>query len=203
MSRSLSAAIVALCIALPAEADKLGLGRVAQPDEIAAWDTDVRPDGLGLPAGSGNVEMGEEVFVENCASCHGDFGEGVDRWPALAGGIDTLQDERPIRTIGSFWPYLSTVYDYINRAMTVGYGPKVSDDEIYAIIAYLLYSNDLVAEDFVLSRENFSSIHLPNEGGFYADDRVELEVPIFKRKACMTDCKSATEITMRVANDGE
>ncbi len=195
--------LAALCFALPVTADPLGLGRVAEPDEIAAWDIDVRPDGLGLPVGSGSVATGEEMFIEKCAACHGDFAEGVGRYPALAGGLDTLQDERPMRTIGSFWPYLSTGYDFINRAMTVGYGEPASDDEIYAILAYLLYSNDLVDEDFVLSRENFASIHLPNEGGFYMDDRAQTELPQFTHDACMSDCKTGVEITARVPNTQE
>jgi len=187
----------------PISAEPLGLGRGAAPDEIAAWNIDVRPDGLGLPAGSGSVAFGEEVFVENCAACHGDFGEGVGRWPALAGGIGTLQDERPTRTVGSFYPYLSTVWDFINRAMTVGYGPELSDDEIYAVTAYLLYSNDLVEDDFVLSRENFTSIHLPNAGGFYMDNRAQVELPRFRHHACMSKCKPSVEITMTVENTGE
>ena len=161
--------LAALTLSMPLAAEPMGLGRAAMPDEIAAWDIDVRPDGLGLPAGRGSVAFGEEVFVENCAACHGDFAEGVGRYPALAGGIGTLQDERPMRTVGSFYPYLSTVWDFINRAMTVGYGTELTDDEIYAVTAYLLYSNDLVEDDFVLSFDNFTSIQLPNEGGFYMD----------------------------------
>ncbi len=202
MLKSLSL-IVAVLAGMPLAAEPMGLGRDAMPDEIAAWDIDVRPDGLGLPAGSGSVAFGEEVFVESCATCHGDFAEGVGRYPALAGGIGTLQDERPTRTVGSFYPYLSTVWDFINRAMTVGYGPELSDDEIYAVTAYLLYSNDLVGDDFVLSRENFTSIHLPNEDGFYMDNRAQVELPRFRHHACMSDCKSSVEITMTVENLGE
>lgn len=195
--------LAALTLSMPLAAEPMGLGRAAMPDEIAAWDIDVRPDGLGLPAGSGSVAFGEEVFVENCAACHGDFAEGVGRYPALAGGIGTLQDERPMRTVGSFYPYLSTVWDFINRAMTVGYGPELSDDEIYAITAYLLYSNDLVEDDFVLSRENFTTIRMPNEDGFYMDNRAQVELPRFRHNACMSECKSSVEITMTVENIGE
>ena len=198
MSKFPSLILAWMLMAIAAVAEPLGLGRVAEPDEIAAWDIDVRPDGTGLPAGSGSVAMGEEVFVEKCAACHGDFAEGAGRWPALAGGMDTLQDERPTRTVGSFWPYLSTAYDFINRAMTVGYGEPASDDEIYAIIAYILYSNDLVDDDFVLSRENFTSIRLPNEGGFYMDDRIQTEHPLFTRPACMQNCKDEVQIIARV-----
>lgn len=174
------------------------LGRAATPAEIAAWDIDVRPDGTGLPAGRGTVAEGEAIFTEKCAVCHGDFGEGRDRWPVLAGGYDTLKAERPEKTIGSYWPYLSTVYDYVRRAMPFGDARSLSDDEVYAVTAYLLYLNDVVTdEDFELSKENFASIHLPNEDSFFLDDR-ETEAHYASRgEPCMTDCKPAVEITQR------
>ena len=189
-------ALAACALAGQAAAEPLGLGRAATPDEIAAWDIDIRPDGQGLPEGRGDVATGEEVFIEQCAVCHGDFAEGVDRWPVLAGGQDTLSAERPVKTIGSYWPYLSTVWDYVHRAMPFGNAQSLTDDEVYAITAYLLYSNDLVDDDFELSHENFAEVRLPNEDGFFADDR--LESPVFaKADPCMTDCKPSVEITMR------
>ncbi|WP_428644293.1 c-type cytochrome [Roseibium sp.] len=176
-----------------------GLGREATPDEVAAWDIDVRPDGTGLPEGSGTVAEGEVLFSENCAVCHGDFGEGVGRWPVLAGGHDTLADERPEKTIGSYWPYLSTVYDYVRRAMPYGNARSLSDDDVYALTAYLLYLNDVVVdEDFELSRENFTEIHLPNEENFVADDRAEEPHYAEDGEPCMSDCKPGpVEVTMR------
>lgn len=169
----------------------LHLGRLAQLDEVAAWDIDIRPDGKGLPVGSGKVSDGEVVYNENCARCHGDFGEGIGRWPILAGGHDTLTDERPEKTIGSFWPYLSTVYDYIRRAMPFGSARSLNDDDIYALTAYILFLNDVVEdEDFVLSNENFSSIHLPNEKNFTTDTRNEEAHNLDKSEPCMSDCKS-------------
>jgi len=175
-----------------------GLGRAATEDEVAAWDIDVRPDGTGLPVGSGTVADGEVLFTDNCAVCHGDFGEGVGRWPVLAGGQDTLTDERPEKTIGSYWPYLSTVYDYVRRAMPYGNARSLSDDDVYAITAYLLYLNDIVEdEDFELSNENFTDIHLPNEENFIADDRTEEPHYAKKDVPCMSDCKAdPVEITM-------
>jgi S-disulfanyl-L-cysteine oxidoreductase SoxD len=174
------------------------LGRAATPEEIAAWDIDVRPDGTGLPEGRGTVAEGEAVFAEACAVCHGDFGEGRDRWPVLAGGQDTLTDERPQKTIGSYWPYLSTVYDYVRRAMPFGDARSLSDDDVYAITAYLLYLNDVVTdEEFELSKENFTSIRLPNEDNFFMDDREEEAHYAQKGEACMADCKPAVEITQR------
>ena len=190
----------AFLIAAPVLAQQtLGLGRDALPDEIAAWDIDIRPDGLGLPAGSGDVWTGEEVFVDKCASCHGDFGEGTGRWPVLAGGAGTLTNEDPVKTIGSYWPYLSTVYDYVNRAMPFGEAQSLEPDEIYAITAYLLYMNDLVEDDFTLSDENFLDVEMPNAGSFYMDDRADTELPIFAGVPCMENCKDSVEITMHAS----
>jgi len=176
-----------------------GLGREALPKEIAAWDIDVRPDGTGLPEGSGDVFTGEQVFIEQCAVCHGDFAEGVDRWPVLAGGEGTLTNDRPVKTIGSYWPYLSTVFDYVNRAMPFGYAQSLSADDVYAITAYLLYSNYIVDDDFVLSHENFTEVRMPNEENFFMDDRADGEIPEFTAEPCMTDCKDSVEITARAA----
>ena len=183
----------------PAMPETYGLGRVALPEEIAAWDMDVSPDGTGLPPGSGSVEDGEALFADYCAICHGDFAEGVDNWPKLAGGEDTLADEDPLKTVGSYWPYLSTTWDYVHRSMPFGNAQTLSDDEVYAIVAYILYSNYLVDDDFVLSNENFASVELPNAGGFVIDDRAETEYPEWSGEPCMTDCKGTVEITMRAA----
>ena len=148
--------------AAPAHAS-LGLGRLALPEEIKAWDIDVRPDGQGLPPGKGTVKRGDEIFQEQCAACHGEFGQGNGRWPVLAGGQGTLTADRPEKTIGSFWPDLSTVYDYIHRAMPFGNAQSLSADETYALTAYLLFLNDIVKdEDFELSDKNFTSVKLPN-----------------------------------------
>jgi cytochrome c2 len=181
----------------PALAEKLGLGRPALPDEIAAWDLDVRPDGTGLPIGSGDVLTGEEVFAEKCASCHGDFAEGVDNWPKLAGGMGTLNHQDPLKTVGSFWPYLSTTWDYVNRSMPFGNAQSLTDDEVYAVVAYILYSNDLVDEDFELSNDTFLDVELPNVGGFILDDRLDTEFPQFSAEPCMQDCKDSVDVTMR------
>lgn len=177
--------------------DGLGLGRLAYGEEIAAWNTDVRPDGQGLPVGSGNVLRGEEIYFESCASCHGDFGEAIGRFPALAGGEDTLSDEDPVKTVGSYWPYLSGVFDYIGRTMPYGDARSLSSDDLYAITAYVLYLNDLVDEDYMLSEQNFLENSLPNEGNFFLDDRATTELPLFSSEPCMRACKGGVEITSR------
>lgn len=199
MSKCLKIALALALTASPAFAEKFGLGREALPEEIAAWNLDVTPDGTGLPEGSGDVLTGEEVFAEKCAICHGDFAEGVDNWPKLAGGWGTLAHEDPLKTVGSYWPHLSTAWDYVNRSMPFGQAQTLTPDETYAIVAYILYSNDLVDDEFVLSHENLASFELPNAGGFIIDDRAETEYPIWTGEPCMTDCKTDVKVTMRAA----
>lgn len=198
----LTVAALALAAASPAAAEKLGLGRAATDAEIAAWDIDIHPDGSGLPEGSGDVWTGDEVFAMHCAVCHGDFAEGAGNWPKLAGGKDTLDHKDPLKTVGSYWPYLSTTWDYINRSMPFGAAQTLTADEVYAITAYILYSNDLVDEDFVLSKETFLDVEMPNAGGFIIDDRRTSEAH-FVREPCMTDCKDTVEITKNVVFKGD
>jgi len=195
----IGAALAAGLGATPALAEKLGLGRPALPDEIAAWNLDVSPDGTGLPAGSGSVEDGETLFSDYCAVCHGEFAEGVDNWPKLSGGEDTLDHEDPLKTVGSYWPYLSTAWDYIHRSMPFGNAQSLEVDEVYAVVAYILYSNDMVEDDFVLSNENFLDVEMTNTNGFIVDDRAETEYAQFSQEVCMADCKDTVEITMRAA----
>ncbi|MGB7321572.1 MAG: c-type cytochrome [Albidovulum sp.] len=200
MSKFLKSAALAMAIAVtttPALAEKLGLGRPALPEEIAAWDKDISPDGTGLPAGSGDALVGEEVFAAKCAACHGDFAEGIDNWPKLAGGADTLDHDDPLKTVGSYWPHLSTAFDYVRRSMPYGNAGTLTDDEVYAIVAYILYSNDLVEDDFVLSDETFFDVDMPNADGFFVDDRAETEYAHWTGEPCMENCKADVKVTMR------
>lgn len=186
--------------AMIAKAPALGLGRPALPEEIKAWDIAVRPDGKGLPPGKGTVKQGDEIFQAQCAACHGEFGQGNGRWPVLAGGQGSLKADRPEKTIGSFWPDLSTVYDYIRRAMPYGNAQSLSADETYALTAYLLYLNDIVKDEaFELSDKNFTSVKLPNAAAFYDDDRETTEKAFWGKEPCMKDCKSEVKITGRAA----
>lgn len=187
----------ALSAPAPRAEGSYGIGRTALPEEIAAWDVDVLPDGRGLPKGAGDVFTGEEIFADRCAACHGDFAEGVDNWPVLAGGFDTLGDKDPVKTVGSYWPYLSTAWDYINRSMPFGEAGTLTADETYAIVAYILYSNDLVDDEFELNHENFADFNMYNMDGFIIDDRPDLEYTEWRQEPCMQDCKDAVEVTMR------
>lgn len=188
-------------VALPAHAAErpngvghFGYGAAASPEMIAGWDIDVRPDGLGLPTGSGSVADGELLYEALCAECHGSFGEGVGRYPVLAGGMGSLTHERPERTIGSFWPYTSTLFDYIRRAMPYTQPESLSADETYAVTAYVLYLNDLVADDFVLDQATLPVLHLPNEKNFTPDVR-----PDVRNRRCMRDCRDPA--TIRVLSE--
>lgn len=187
--------------AAPGLAETLGLGRPALPEEIAAWDMTVLPDGTGLRPGSGDVLTGEEVFAEKCAACHGEFAEGLDSWPVLAGGEGSLHDPRPVKTIGSYWPHLSTVWDYVHRSMPFGQAQTVTVDETYAITAFLLYSNGLVDEDFTLTEKNFTEVAMPNAEGFRPDDRPQAEYPVFSAAPCMENCRAEPVQITKKATD--
>jgi S-disulfanyl-L-cysteine oxidoreductase SoxD len=156
-------------LARAADAGSLGIGRVATPAEIAGWDIDVRADGRGLPAGHGSVREGEKIFAGTCAACHGAKGEGkpADR---LAGGFGTLATSKPVRTVGSYWPYATTLFDYIRRAMPFNAPQSLTADQIYAVSAYILYLNNIVSEDTVLDAASLPRVRMPNRDGFTSPD---------------------------------
>jgi len=163
-SRTLLAAAIAFGTLLP-PALAYDFGRPATPDEIKLWDIDVRPDGKGLPDGSGTVAQGKQVFADNCAACHGDNGrDGIkDR---LVGGQGTLASDMPIKTVGSFWPYATTLFDYIRRAMPYPTPGSLSVDETYAVAAYILSLNGILPADGKLDKASLSNIKMPNRDGF-------------------------------------
>ena len=162
-SRSVLAAAVALALVSPVLA--YDFGRPATPDEIALWDIDVRPDGEGLPPGSGTVAQGKQVFADNCAACHGDNGVGgvKDR---LVGGQGTLASANPVKTVGSYWPYATTLFDYIRRAMPYQAPGSLSDDDTYAVAAYILSLNGILPADGKLDRDSLPKVKMPNRDGF-------------------------------------
>ena len=169
------------------------LGQLATAEQVAGWDIDVRPDGLGAPVGAGNAFDGEEVYADRCASCHGDFGEAVDRWPVLVGGEGTLNGHDPVKTTGSYWPYASTMFDYIYRAMPFGEAQSLTHDETYQIVAYLLFMNDIIDDEFELNQENIGTIEMPNRDGFMMPDPRPDAQPI-SGVACMKNCDVPTNV---------
>jgi cytochrome c len=176
-----------------------GIGSAATPEQIAGWNIDVRPDGEGAPPGKGSVKDGETIYMERCAACHGEFGESAGRWPQLAQGKGTLASSDPVKTVGSYFPYLSSVFDYIRRAMPFGDAQSLTNDELYAVVAYVLNLNDIVDDKFVLSKETWNKVKMPNQAGFIDDDREKTEKAFWNAKPCMSDCKPPVTITGRAA----
>jgi len=198
-------ALLVLVLAAPAwaqgkkDAARYGIGHAATPEQIAGWDIDVRPDGQGAPPGHGSVKEGEKVYLDKCAACHGEFGESAGRWPQLAQGKGTLASNDPVKTVGSYFPYLSSVFDYIRRAMPFGAAQSLSNDELYAVTAYVLNLNDIVDDKFVLSKQTWGQVKMPNQGGFFDDDRDKAEKAFWNAKPCMSDCRPTVKITGRAA----
>jgi mono/diheme cytochrome c family protein len=199
MSKCLSAfaVLLALVASVSAAERKLDIGRTATPAEIAGWDIDVRPDGQGLPPGNGAVKDGEEIYMTRCAACHGEFGESAGRWPQVAGGAGSLKSDDPVKTVGSYFAHLSTVIDYVRRSMPFGDAQSLTNDELFAVVAYTLFLNDIVDENFVLSKETLGKVKMPNAGGFYDDDRETSEKSFWNPQPCMANCKADVKITGR------
>lgn len=142
-----------------------GLGVEISAEDLAPWDISIETDGSGLPPGSGDVATGEAIYVAQCLACHGEEGAGQPN-DRLVGGHGTLSDLNQVRTIGSYWPYASTVFDYIRRAMPFNTPQSLDDDQVYALTAYLLYLNGLIDEDDVMDARSLSRIRMPNRDGF-------------------------------------
>lgn len=185
--------------AAAAEKPLYGYGTSPTPPQIAGWDIDVRGgDGQGLPAGKGTVDQGSDVFAQQCASCHGTFGEGVDRWPKLAGGQGTLTADRPEPTVGSYWPFAPTLYDYINRAMPFPAPHSLTPDQVYALSAYILNLNNIVPNDFVADKSTLPKVKMPNHDNFtWQDPRPDTHV-----EPCMTRCKEPAPIKVISTAEG-
>lgn len=167
----------------PQSAAPLGIGRVATPAEIKGWDIDVDATGRGLPPGRGTVAAGKAIYDGKCAACHGATGTGATA-PALAGGIGTIATRKPIRTVGSFWPYAPPVFDYINRAMPWDKPLSLTPDEVYAVTAYVLHLNKLLPADAVLDAKALAAVKMPNRDGFVTPAR-DPEIP---GSRCMSQC---------------
>jgi S-disulfanyl-L-cysteine oxidoreductase SoxD len=179
-------ALLALAGATRAQAQgAYGIGRSATPAEIAGWNIDIDRYGNNLPPGSGNVSHGREVFDQQCAACHGARGEGGvgDR---LVGGQGTLATPKPVRTVGSYWPYAPTLFDYIRRAMPQNAPQSLSNDDVYAVSAYILNLNGLLPAEATLDAKTLSAIKMPNRNMFVGDSR-----PDVKNPACMTGCRGS------------
>ena len=142
-----------------------GFGRAAKSDEIAAIDISISPSGKGLPPGSGNAVVGESVYAEKCASCHAADGTGK---PAdkLVGGIGSLGSGKAVKSVGSYWPYATTLFDYVRRSMPINIPMTLTDDEVYAVTAYVLFINGIVTNDQTMDAASLPKVRMPNRDGF-------------------------------------
>ncbi len=189
-------------------------GTKATKEQIKAWDTDTRPDGKGLPReGKMSVLAGSEIYADKCATCHGDFGEGVDRFPVLAGGEDTLTlhpqtggDPGPLKTIGSYAPYISPFFWYIQTAMPLSAPKSLTNSEVYGILGYILQLSEIqvngedIDDDTIINRDFILAVHMPNEKGFEYNN---LRVSDTANTRCMKNCIDVKKMkVMHIVTDG-
>ena len=169
----LSLMMMAGAATLAAQTPKYGVGRPATPDQIRDLGTAIAQDGSGLPEGSGTVSAGREVFTARCSKCHGEKAEGAVG-PVLVGGQGTLATAKPLKTVGSYWPYATTVWDYINRAMPFDQPGLLKPPEVYAVVAYILNVNGIIGNDQVMDAKSLPKVKMPNRDGFVADPRPDV-----------------------------
>lgn len=161
-----------------------GIGEPASAADIAAWNIDVEPDGRNLPPGQGTVAEGAAIYAQTCAVCHGAQGVGKPA-PRLVGGFGTLATAHPVKTVGSYWPYATTVFDYIRRAMPFSHPESLSNDQVYALVAYLLHLNGIVPANAVMNHRTLVAVRMPNRDGFtWHDPRPDVHA-----SECMQDCR--------------
>ncbi|MDH3695131.1 MAG: cytochrome c [Gammaproteobacteria bacterium] len=151
-------------------------GTEPSAEEIAAIDIDAMPDGRGLPSGSGTHEQGKAVYESTCAACHGPDLQGVKETggAALIGGRDTIASGSPKKTVESYWPYASTVFDYVKRAMPFNAPGSLSDDDVYAVVAYILGEGGVIDKSLVVDASSLPAIEMPNKDGFISDPRPDI-----------------------------
>jgi S-disulfanyl-L-cysteine oxidoreductase SoxD len=165
-----NAALAAACalglFSSAALADSPNLGKIITPEDVAPWDISVSPDGAGLPPGGGTPKQGEAVYASKCLACHGEKGAGKPN-DALVGGIGSLAgDKPPVKTVGSFWPYATTIFDYVRRSMPYNESKTLTNDELYAVAAYILQLNGIIGENDTMNAQTLPKVRMPNRDGF-------------------------------------
>src|SRR6476619_7011581 len=162
----MAASGLAMASAVAFAAESPNLGQLATPEEIAAWDISISPDGVGLPPGNGTPKQGEAVYAAKCLACHGEKGAGKPN-DQLVGGRGSLSgDQAPVKTVGSFWPYATTLFDYIRRAMPLNAAKSLSDDEVCAVAAYILQLNGIIGKADAMDAQTLPKVQMPNRDGF-------------------------------------
>jgi mono/diheme cytochrome c family protein len=203
-SRGLFMAIPVLAVTMvgvsAAEKQPFGHGTPATPEQIAGWNIDARgDDGEGLPPGKGDVARGTDVYADQCAACHGTFGEGEGRFPKLVGGNGSLTADRPEPTVGSYWPFAVTLWDYINRAMPMPAPHTLAADDVYALTAYILNLNNVVPDNFVADKDSLPKVKMPNHDSFtWIDPR-----PDTANTPCMTKCVDPANVKIVSSAEGQ
>lgn len=172
--------------ALAQTPDYANVGRTPTPEEIKAWDISIGLEGKELPPGSGTAKQGEPIFMQKCAVCHGEKLEG-GRYlgaavPALAGGFGTLKSDHPLKTVGSYWPFPTTVYDFINRSMPREQERTLKPEQIYAIVAFIFYKNNIIGENDVMDAKTLPKVKMPNRDNFIPKDFDEINN--WKKRGC-------------------
>ncbi len=166
LDRLAFAAFLVIATTAVRAADEPHFGKPISPQDLAAWDISVGPDGAGLPPGKGTVAQGAAVYAAKCQACHGEKGEGRPN-DRLVGGAGTIApDKAPVKTVGSYWPYPTTLFDYVRRAMPWDRPKSLTDDEVYAVAAYILNLNGIIGTDEVLDAQSLPKVKMPNREGF-------------------------------------
>ena len=166
------------------------IGITPTETQIAGWYIAISPTDANLPPGKGTVEEGDNIFSTTCAICHGTFGEGKNGYPQLVGGVDSLASDAPVKTVGSYWPYATTVYDYINRAMPFFAPHTLQPDQVYSLVAWLLNANGIVKSDWVADAKTLPLVKMPSRDHWnWKDPR-----PVTHNPACMTNCANPNDV---------
>jgi mono/diheme cytochrome c family protein len=169
-----SAAVLLLAVAAWAQSPKYGVGRTPTPEEVKQWTITPNPSGKGLPEGRGTAAEGREIYANRCKKCHGAKGEGAES-VALVGGQGSLTSAKPVKTVGSYWPYATTVFDYIRRAMPYDKPGTLSNDQVYALTGFVLFLNGVVQETTVIDAGSLPKVQMPNRDGFVKDSRPDVK----------------------------
>ncbi|MEC8356385.1 MAG: cytochrome c [Pseudomonadota bacterium] len=165
-------AVCSVAVLVSTAQEQVRLGQTITEASLTEFDLIAEPGGIGFPSGSGTAKQGRTIFQNRCALCHGSNGEGNSAATVLVGG-NMQSTDSPLRTVGSYWPYASTVFDFIRRAMPANAPKSLTDEETYKVAAYVLYLNGLVAEDEIMNAQTLPQVRMPNAEGFIDQSHIQ------------------------------